>query len=54
MFSNAASGAENLAQALQRAAETLRKDTRNGDFSHPMHWAGFSIVGDGGAPIHVA
>src|SRR5262249_26050436 len=44
-------GGESLAEALQRAAKALRRDVRRPDFSHPVYWAGFSIVGDGGARL---
>jgi CHAT domain-containing protein len=42
---------ESLAAALQRAAHTIRTDVRRRDFSHPVYWAGFSVVGDGGASL---
>lgn len=42
---------ETLAEALQRAAKALRRDARQPHFSHPVYWAGFSIVGDGGTRI---
>jgi CHAT domain-containing protein len=42
---------ENLAEALQRAADALRKNALQSHFAHPVYWAGFSIVGDGGARI---
>jgi hypothetical protein len=50
MFSGINEG-ESLAKALQRASRALRSDARRPEFCHPVYWAGFSIVGDGGAEL---
>jgi CHAT domain-containing protein len=42
---------EYLAAALAHAAKSLRSRAANRHFSHPLFWAGFSIVGDGGGSI---
>ena len=42
---------ETLAEALQRAMSSMRMEGRARGWSHPMYWAGFSIIGDGGIGV---
>jgi uncharacterized protein YgiM (DUF1202 family) len=43
-----------LAAALNRAMLALLDDRQNPHFAHPMFWAPFVVVGEGGSPVRAA
>ncbi len=42
------------AEALRRSMLALMNDTDNPHFAHPMFWAPFVVVGEGGVPMRTA
>ncbi len=38
------------AEALKRSMQALMNDAENEHFAHPMFWAPFVVVGEGGIP----
>ncbi len=42
------------AEALRRSMLALMNDPDNPHFAHPMFWAPFVVVGEGGVPIRSA
>ncbi len=43
-----------LAEALKRSMLALMNDRDNAHFAHPLFWAPFVVVGEGGAPLRRA
>ncbi len=55
MLTEAADHPENgRAEALQRSMLALMNDSDNPHFAHPMFWAPFVVVGEGGVPMRTA
>ncbi len=42
------------AEALRRSMLALMDDRENDHFAHPLFWAPFVVVGEGGAPMRTA
>ncbi len=40
------------AEALRRSMLALMDDPDNPHFAHPLFWAPFVVVGEGGVPLH--
>ncbi len=55
MLAEAADHPENgRAEALRRSKLALMNDPKNPHFAHPMFWAPFVVVGEGGVPMRTA
>ena len=55
MLTEAADHPENgRAEALKRAMLALMDDRDNEHFAHPLFWAPFVVVGEGGVPVRTA